>query len=138
MCRPIRPTSSTPTSLSTATQSIRMCRCLRQHQRHKQAMAWIFGDGFDVYATTADPIAGYWDSGVTNSWTLTPGRFAGSQAIRSVANSGIFLTKSSGVNDAVHHIICAFLQTAAISGSTLSWYLQLLDGVTNQCCIVFR
>jgi hypothetical protein len=38
----------------------------------------------------------------------------------------------------VHHIVCAFQQTAALTGTTLGMYLQLSDGATNQCCIVFR
>jgi hypothetical protein len=46
--------------------------------------------------------------------------------------------KSSGSNDAVHHIVVAFQQTAALSGTTLGTFFQLSDGATNQCCIVFR
>ena len=48
------------------------------------------------------------------------------------------MTKSSGVNDAVHHFVVAFRQTATISGTTLCLYLQLLDGTTGQCAVVFR
>jgi hypothetical protein len=103
-------------------------------------MAWIFGDGFDCYATMADPIAGYWDSGlgVSINWTLIAGRFTGSQACQAQTGSATLLTKSSAANDAVHHIIVAFRQTAALSGTTLGLYFQLIDNVTNQCCIVFR
>jgi len=99
-------------------------------------MAWSFGDGFDLYAAPADALNGYWDSG-TVGFSLVAGRFAGSQA---ASNSGTtaWLTKASGSNDAVHHIVCAFRQTVAISGSTLGLYLLLVDGTTNQCCIVFR
>ena len=100
-------------------------------------MAWAFGDGFDCYAATADMILGYWDSGTITNFTFTAGRFAGSQALVEAA-SGSNVVKSSGQNDAVHHIICAFRQTAAISGTTLGFYVQLIDGATTQCSIVFR
>jgi len=102
-------------------------------------MAYIFGDSFDLYATMADPIAGYWDSGfgVAAANTLVAGRFAGSQAVS--LQSGITsLVKNSGANDAIHHVVCAVRQTAALSGTTLGMYFQLSDAATNQCCIVFR
>ena len=38
----------------------------------------------------------------------------------------------------MHHLVVAFRQNVAISGSTLGCYLQLLDGATAQCSIVFR
>ena len=100
-------------------------------------MAWSFGDSFDLYAAVpTDAIAGYWDSGA-GAPTLVAGRFAGSQALQ-IAAATVSLTKSSGVNDTVHHLVVAFRQTAAISGTTLGAYLQLLDGTTGQCAIVFR
>ena len=103
-------------------------------------MAFCFGDGFDSYATMADPIAGYWDSGlgISAPWALVAGRFAGSQACQITGGSAALLVKSSGQNDAVHHIVCAFRQTAVLSGTSLTYYFQLSDGATNQCCIVFR
>src|SRR5215831_8727453 len=99
-------------------------------------MAWIFGDGFDLYAAPADAITGYWDSG-TVGFVLGSGRFSTS---RSVANGSAtaWLVKSSGANDAIHHINCAYFQTTALSGTTLGFYLELTDGSTNQCTIVFR
>ena len=100
-------------------------------------MAWSFGDGFDLYSSGGDAINGYWDSGTTVGFSLVSGRFTGSQAIQQ-NSSTVWLVKSSGVNDAVHHLVVAFRQTSAISGSTLGTYLQLLDGTTGQCCIVFR
>jgi hypothetical protein len=100
-------------------------------------MAWSFGDGFDLYAAIGDA-TGYWDV-ANGSYTFVAGRFAGSQAISIQTSSGTSeISKSSGVNDAVHHIVIAFRQTAAISGSTLGFYLQLRDGATAQCSIVFR
>ncbi len=100
-------------------------------------MAWNFGDSFDLYATTADMLNSYWDSAVFNTVTFPAGRFAGSQALQ-WANSPNSLVKSSGVNDAVHHFVLAFKQTQAVSGTTLGANLQLSDGATAQCSIVFR
>src|SRR3954468_5432374 len=102
-------------------------------------MAYCFGDSFDCYATLNDPISGYWDSGlgVAAANTLVAGRFAGGQAVN-MQSSIVCLVKASAVNDAVHHIVMAFRQTAALSGTTLGMYLQLSDAATNQCCIVFR
>lgn len=101
---------------------------------------FVFGDGFDCYATMADPVAGYWDSGLGLSAgnTLVAGRFAGSQAVSMTQTSTTFLLKNSGQNDAVHHIIVAFRQGSALSGAQNGLYLQLADAATNQCCIVFR
>jgi hypothetical protein len=101
---------------------------------------FVFGDSFDLYATMADPVAGYWDSGlgVGAGNTLVAGRFAGGQALSlqgGLTTSGV---KSSGANDAVHHIVVAFRQTVALSGTNLGGYFQLSDAATNQCCIVFR
>ena len=99
-------------------------------------MAYIFGDRFDLYATTSDHLASYWDSGGALV-SLSPGRFSGSQCAR-MNGSGMYMAKSSGQNDAVHHVVCAFQQLAVLTGSTLGMYLQFSDGATNQCCIVFR
>ena len=82
-------------------------------------MAYIFGDGFDCYATTADAVAGYWDSGTPASMTLVAGRFAGSQATSWLGGGIVYLAKSSAVNDAVHHFVCAFRQTATLTAATL-------------------
>jgi hypothetical protein len=84
-------------------------------------------------------MAGYWDSGfgVAAANTLVAGRFAGSQAVN-IQSGIVCLVKASAVNDAVHHIVMAFRQTVALSGTTLGMYLQLSDAATNQCCIVFR
>jgi len=100
-------------------------------------MTAIFGDSFDPYAVTADAVAGYWDSGTTTSYTLQPGRFTGSQALRNAANTA-WLTKSSGANDAIHHFIFSIEQTAALTGTTAGFYLELFDATTAQCSIVFR
>jgi hypothetical protein len=102
-------------------------------------MSFQFGDGFDCYAAAADAALGYWDALTASGNTLVAGRFAGSQAWQWTASGAPgTLTKSSGVNDAVHHISCAFRQTAALSGTTPGVYFQLIDNLTNQCCILFR
>jgi len=102
-------------------------------------MAYTFGDGFDLYVATADAVAGYWDSGTTTNSTIVAGRFAGGQAWSTGSNNSIIaLTKSSGANDAVHHFVLAFRQSAALTGTSLGCNLQLLDGTTAQCSIVFR
>jgi|SRR5580765_794509 len=98
-------------------------------------MAWCFGDGFDLYAVPADALVGFWDSGTASALSLVTGRFTGSQAMRNVGSP---MVKNSGANDSVHHIVCAFQQTATLSGTTMGTYLQLLDASNGQVCIVFR
>jgi len=99
-------------------------------------MAYIFGDSFDLYAAVADAGAGYWDNAATQFSLITPGRFTGSQALAPA--NGFFWFKNSPANDAVHHIVCAIRQTSAITGSTAANNIQLSDGATAQCSIVFR
>lgn len=101
-------------------------------------MAWSFGDGFDCYASGADLPTGYWDSstGTPSNITLVAGRFAGSQAAQFTNNPTVI--KNSTANDAVHHLVVAFKQTAAITGTTLAQYFTLGDGATAQCSVVFR
>src|SRR5580765_4173516 len=101
-------------------------------------MAYIFGDGFDLYTAVADAYAGYWDGGTASSATLIAGRFTGGQAVSVNTGATLYFIKNSPANDAVHHIVIAFRQTAALTGSTLGVYLQLLDGTNGQCAIVFR
>jgi hypothetical protein len=99
-------------------------------------MAWSFGDGFDLYTAAADLTQNYWDSGATSGTAFATGRFTGSRAYSSSA--GTNLVKSSGVNDAVHHLVLAFNQNQAITGSSNGMYLTLYDGTTAQCSVVFR
>ena len=103
-------------------------------------MSFQFGDGFDCYpnGAYADAANGYWDATFatwvpTNSTT----RFGVGAALSS-SSTGVYLTKSSGQNDALHHLIVAYRQGQAISGTSLGFYLQLLDGTTAQCSVVFR
>ena len=104
-------------------------------------MAWSFGDGFDLYAASLDAINGFWDSSPGGNLTvgLAVGRFTGSRALGWGSNSlSPSLLKSSGVNDAVHHVVVAYNQTAAITGSSTGIFIHLRDGATAQCSIVFR
>jgi hypothetical protein len=97
---------------------------------------WCFGDSFDLYAVPADAVAGYWDSG-TFAFSLGAGRFTGSRGALYAA-PGVWLVKSSGSNDSIHHINVAFMNGAALTGTTVSNYMSLGDGATAQCTIVFR
>jgi hypothetical protein len=101
-------------------------------------MAWSFGDSFDVYAAGADTVNGYWDVASTapSSLSFSPGRFTGSQSL--VMSTTTTLIKSSGVNDAVHHIVCSLYQNTSISGGSLYQNFQLFDGANAQCSVVFR
>lgn len=100
-------------------------------------MAWSFGDGFDLYATTADAANGYWDASSANpgSSSLVAGRFTGSRALN-MSISTTFI-KTSGVNDVVHHFVCGFMVTS-VTGANLGNAFTLYDGTTAQCSVVFR
>ena len=101
-------------------------------------MAFSFGDGFDLYAAPADALNGYWDSGST-SGSFVIGRFSGSRAYGSGPGSlTAGLVKSSGSNDAVHHVAVAYQQTSAVSGVNPGAWITFSDGATAQCTIVFR
>jgi hypothetical protein len=104
-------------------------------------MAFFFGDGFDLYAQISD-CGGYWDSAFgSSSVTLSSsGRFAGSRsaAIGPGTGSTPCITKTSGVNDSVHHFSLALQQTLALSGSSFGLFIMLFDGATAQCTILFR
>lgn len=100
-------------------------------------MAFFFGDGFDLYAAPADAVSGgtYWDSTSNLAFTLGAGRFTGSRAAISNGAAG-WLTKTSTVtSDAVHHLSIAYYQTAALTGTTTTFYCNLFDGATAQCTI---
>lgn len=105
---------------------------------------WTFADGFDLYTAATDPINGYWDisspaSTLAAFSNSNPGRFTGSRALAfSSASNTPQLLKTSGSNDAVHHIVCAFNQTQALSGTNNGVFFTLRDGATAQCTIVFR
>ncbi len=104
-------------------------------------MAWAFGDSFDLYTGQNDPV-GYWDvaGAVTGTigW-LNPGRFPGGRALQIYGGAGS-LYKTSGANDTVHHFNVAYMQgsNASPGATNPGFYFQLIDGATNQCCVVFR
>jgi hypothetical protein len=100
-------------------------------------MSFFFGDGFDLYALPTDAAAGFWDSTPNfGSCNLQPGRFGGSRAMNiGGAPAG---TKTSGVNDSVHHFTFAYLQTSNTTSSSTGFYITLFDGTTAQCTIGIR
>src|SRR5215467_5854452 len=101
-------------------------------------MAYCFGDSFDLYAAVAELIAGYWEGATIAGVAFVAGRFGGQALSINNANGSQVPSKTSAVNDAIHHFVVAFRQTAALSGTTAGVYIQLIDGATNQCAVVFR
>src|SRR5215831_1598364 len=109
-------------------------------------MSYFFGDSFDLYAAGGD-MAGYWDgAGFTGASGgsqggypgFVAGRFGG-QAIQLGYNTGPY--KSSGANDAVHHITFAVLIQHPIQPSGTANYgacFQFNDVNNAQCTVQFR
>ncbi len=97
-----------------------------------------FADSFDFYGSQTDSTLGWWDSGAGP--TLSTGRFTGSNAATNAVNSATTpcLAKSSGSNDATHHVNVSFIQTTALSGTNNMAWITLYDGTNAQCSIVFR
>lgn len=105
-------------------------------------MAFFFGDGFDCYSAITDA-ATYWDASLGGSATLalsTNGRFSGSRsvAMTSTFSATPYLTKTSGQNDAVHHFSFGYIQTTALTGTSIGLTIFLYDGATAQCSLSFR
>jgi len=102
-------------------------------------MAWLHGDSFDWFSSIADAALNHWDTAVSHGSTAS-GRFSGSRAVTNgLANpTTIGLGKSSGSNDATHHVVVAFVHTSALSGTTNGFWITLYDSATAQCTIVFR
>jgi hypothetical protein len=98
-------------------------------------MSFFFGDGFDLYASISDAFPSYWTTGSTTT-ALVAGRFSGSRALSGAVS--VYLQKTSGQNDSVHHFNLAHQQTSALSGTGLGIKIQLMDDATNQCAVVFR
>ena len=114
-------------------------------------MTYAFGDGFDLYATGADVALGYWDAivptGFGSQISLGLGRFevnppgSGLPFSGQSANfnfAGMYIQKSSGVNDGLHHVCLAFRIVTSLGASNLGTYFSLMDGATAQCSVVFR
>jgi len=99
---------------------------------------FAFGDSFDLYTAASDVSPGFWDTYTAGFGSLVgqPGRFAGGRSW-GPANNWSF-SKSSGQNDAVHHINLAFIFTSAISGTTQGTYFTFRDGATAQATVAIR
>lgn len=102
-------------------------------------MAWIIGESFDPYNSVADVVAsGLWDAVASAGMSSLPaGRIGGkSLTLNTVAYPT--LTKSSGSNDAGHHIVLAYQLTTAYptAGSARGVVIGLLDGTSHQCSIL--
>jgi hypothetical protein len=104
-------------------------------------MAYFFGDGFDLYTQLTD-CGSYWDGTFGSSVSLgisTTGRFAGSRSLTGLLSLATpYITKTSGTNDAVHHLSLALQQTNALAGATSCIFFTLTDGATAQCTVIFR
>jgi len=105
-------------------------------------MAFFFGDGFDLYAQASDAYQGgtYWETGVSSTSALAPGRFSGSKAFAfsSSSSTSSAVLKNSGVNESVHHLSFAVQQITALSGTTIYTWFTLGDGATAQCSVAIR
>jgi len=100
---------------------------------------FAFGDSFDCYTTPTTDLVTYWDTATATVAAFPAGRFSGSRGISFSASATPALVKASGVNgDALHHIVVAVYQGSAVTGSTLGFFVQLRDGATAQCSVVFR
>jgi hypothetical protein len=101
-------------------------------------MTYNFGDSFDLYKDPADAAPAYWDSGTTTSFSVSnAGRFGGRALSPLAVNNSVLLVKSSGQNDAIHHIVVAWKFVATMGAANLVTGFTLSDGVTAQCSIVF-
>jgi hypothetical protein len=99
-----------------------------------------FGDSFDLYNATADMTLSYWDAGTGNAslQAVGSGRFTGSRCISSGSGGGLSLVKSSGQNDAIHHIVCSYKTADSLTGAAIGFNFQLQDAGTTQCSVCFR
>jgi hypothetical protein len=98
---------------------------------------FVFGDSFNLYATGTDAI-GFWDSMSTAPGLATPGRYGGKYL--TPGGFGLHYVKSSGQNHPIHKIYVAIRNTSPYStdAGRETTYLQLNDGLTPLCTIVFQ
>jgi len=105
-------------------------------------MSWIVADGFDYYATIADVARSVWDAADTTGGTTfnlsTPGRFPGGQCLRCGVVKTVLLTKNIPTNESTLFLCCAYYKQDTLAGTNAELYIQLRDGATNQCTIVFE
>lgn len=105
-------------------------------------MAFFFGDGFDLYSAITD-CGTYWDAAFGSGATLalsSSGRFAGSRGLTTTSGSVVttpYITKTSSVNDPVHHFSFA-AQLGTPTGTLTSLWIALYDGTSVQCCVFVR
>lgn len=103
-------------------------------------MAWIAGDGFDLYNAAVDiATSGVWDSASVITNAPVAGRIGNSKAY-SVFTSGQFpqLIKSSGSNDQTHHVVFAFSQSAVGASGTRGFQITFYDGTLAQCSFMIE
>lgn len=101
-------------------------------------MAWIIGESFDPYGTVADiPLSGLWDSAISGGLASLPaGRITG-KALSFNTTTYPTLTKSSGSNDAGHHLVFGYHVTAPYpSGAGRGLQFSFLDGTSHQCSVL--
>lgn len=101
-------------------------------------MAYLFGDGFDVYSTTSDLLTA-WDSifqdGHTGNIVLPASAtaFGLGGAVATIANLGGFrLTRALGQNVGTLYVNLRLKRTTS---SSHYFYLQLLDGAAAQATV---
>jgi len=107
-------------------------------------VAWIAADSFDYYGAIADLARSVWDS-FTNiggsSLTLNTAttRFGTGQSLRCPSSSaGVIMTKAFGANEGTVFVALARYRSNALSGTAAETYLELRDGATAQCTVVFQ
>jgi hypothetical protein len=104
-------------------------------------MAWIVGDSFDYYGSTADVARSVWDSANTGFFPAfgagASTRFGVGQSLRPQA-AGVLMTKNLASNEATIFSCFAYYRGGALSGTTPEIYVQLRDGATAQCTVVME
>jgi hypothetical protein len=102
-------------------------------------MAWIVGDGFDYYGALADVGRSVWDAVQTGGLSLsTTTRFGVGQSIRWDTTIPPFLQRTMSTNEATIFLAFAFYQDNALGGVGTGFNLQLKDGATTQCSVIWQ
>jgi hypothetical protein len=100
-------------------------------------MSYFFGDGFDLYTNFADCLS-HWDPVLMSTnyaFNISAtGRFTGSRSLVSSTTNNVnpALSKTSNVNDGMHHFSFAIRQDS-LSNSNFGFFVVLLDGAVPQC-----
>jgi hypothetical protein len=102
-------------------------------------MAYIFGDSFDCYATLGRCGRRAIGTAARRVLQISGPVFRQSGAPRKCVHPGNGSLKSSGQNDArASYRLCVSADRTLSRHQRSNMYFQLLDGVTAQCCVVFR